>query len=219
MNLKGGIPRNACKIALFFEIMSDAVEVVDELFGHPDITPPESIQSVILSGTVLLQIAKHATDLAANPGAQATGMLLGLDVNDALDVTFSHPLQTKLDNRDIDSELTPQQFQEQMLNQLRATSVHSRYCGWYRAGSLDELSASSTWASIVSYQADFQKNLPNSVVLMYDHSKAVKGLLSVRAFRLSSAFMALYAQAMNSEGKKQDDGNPSLSRTRFVVCS
>eukprot|EP00475_Leptophrys_vorax_P035608 TRINITY_DN5885_c0_g2_i1.p1 TRINITY_DN5885_c0_g2~~TRINITY_DN5885_c0_g2_i1.p1 ORF type:complete len:351 (-),score=77.99 TRINITY_DN5885_c0_g2_i1:349-1401(-) len=191
--------------------MSESQAVVDDLAGHPDVVTPDSIQAVIISGTVLLQIAKHASDLSSLANAIPTGLLLGFDANDVLDVTYSHPLQTTTPSGD-EPELSPTDFQKEMLGQLRATGVHANYCGWYRGASLEDLPG----ASLVSYHADFQKDKPNSVVVLYDHFKATKGLLSLRAFRLSSAFMAMYAQALSTfDGKKQDDGNPVLARTKF----
>lgn len=123
------------------------------------------IKQVQLDGLVLLKIAKHCKDSAPEP---VNGVLLGLDVDGVMEVTNCFP--------DLDDD------------QLIASygNIDKNKCGWYQSRF-----SSSFNQFLVKSQVDWQKTLPNRVVLVYDPTRATRGQLGIVAYRLTDEFMEL----------------------------
>jgi hypothetical protein len=161
---------------------------------------------------VLLQIARHAQDLIGDPSTPVVGTLLGFDANDTLDVLNSYAIPA-IHLLEEDGMESLKQFHGEQMEVFRDARVIDNICGWYRAANFDELDSVSTWAGIVAIQAKFQKEMPNSVVIVYDHAKAAKGVLALRALRLSANFNTMYQKASMESSKRTEDGNPILPRS------
>lgn len=82
------------------------------------------------------------------------------------------------------------QYQLDMMRCLRAVNVDNNTVGWYRSAHLGNF----VDLSLIETQYSYQNSLSaQSVVLIHDVSKsAAQGNLSIRAFRLTDAFMKAY---------------------------
>jgi len=149
----------------------------------PDKAPEKSTIDVVeLDGLVVLKIVKHCQQ--ALPGF-VTGQLLGLDIGRTLEVTNSFPFPSKEGGDDDDSA----EYQMEMMRCLREVNVDNNTVGWYQStyfsSFIDE--------SCVETQFNYQSNIKNGVVLIYDPSRARTSGLALRAFRLTDTFMSLYS--------------------------
>lgn len=86
-----------------------------------------SVNVVQLDGLVLLKMIKHCTE---NVPEVVTGQLLGLDVDDKLEVTncFASPLE----ENDAESD----EHQLEMMKNFRAVNVDNNTVGWYQSALL-----------------------------------------------------------------------------------
>ncbi|ORE05706.1 hypothetical protein BCV72DRAFT_134022 [Rhizopus microsporus var. microsporus] len=141
----------------------------------------EPLQTIQLDGLVVLKIIKHCRESYPN---DVTGQLLGLDDKGVLEVTNCFPFPSDGD------EDTSAQYQLDMMRCLRAVNVDNNTVGWYRSAHL----GSFVDLSLIETQYNYQNSLSaQSVVLIHDVSKsAAQGNLSIRAFRLTDAFMKAY---------------------------
>jgi translation initiation factor 3 subunit H len=77
----------------------------------------------------------------------------------------------------------------EMMARLREVGVDSNTVGWYTSTYL----GSFLNDSLVETQYNYQAAIKKCVVLVFDPVKTSQGLLSLRAYRLTQAFMNLYA--------------------------
>ena len=137
----------------------------------------------------------------------ATGAIVGMDVNGALQITNSFPFPTA----DIAaSESHPNDhmaasniaaaaprskanatYQNEMIKYLREVNVDANNAGWYTSANMGNF----VNTSLIENQFFYQKEVnERTVALVYDVSRSSQGSLSLRAFRLSPSFMAAYKE-------------------------
>jgi len=166
---------------------------------------------VELDSLVVLKIIQHCQE--ALP-AFVTGQLLGLDIGRTLEVTNCFPFPRKDDaeqqrgNADEDADDDGAEYQMEMMRCLREVNVDNNTVGWYQStyfsSFIDE--------SCVETQFNYQENIKNCVVLIYDPSRTRAAGLALRAFRLTEAFMALY-----KEGKITFDSLAGANQTNGKI--
>jgi translation initiation factor 3 subunit H len=139
----------------------------------------EKVAVVQIDGLVLLKIIKHCKE---NVPEGVTGQLLGLDIGKSLEVTNCFPFPDG-DDEDDDS------YQLDMMKQLRTVNVDYNTVGWYQSAFL----GSFLDANIVETQYSYQQHIPNSVCVVYDPFRTADGYLALKAYRLTEAFMGLFA--------------------------
>lgn len=90
----------------------------------------------------------------------------------------------------VDLYIYTAQYQLDMMRCLRAVNVDNNTVGWYRSSHLGNF----VDISLIDTQYNYQKSLgAQSAVIVHDVSKsAAQGNLSLRAFRLTDAFMKQY---------------------------
>lgn len=144
---------------------------------EPFTLPVEKVQ---LDGLVLLKMIKHCTE---NVPEVVTGQLLGLDVEDKLEITNCFPVPVDATDEEAD------EFQLEMMKNFRTINVDNNTVGWYQSALI------GSWinVSIIETQHAYQKEIPNSVVIVYDPFRTSKGQLALKAYRLTDSFMALYS--------------------------
>ena len=71
-----------------------------------------------------------------------------------------------------------------MMKALREVNVDNNVVGWYQSTYLGSYCTRDT----ILHQFEFQENLPNSVVLIYDGVRTAQGQLSLKALRLTDSF-------------------------------
>jgi translation initiation factor 3 subunit H len=75
-----------------------------------------------------------------------------------------------------------------MMRCLQAVNVDSNVVGWYTSANLGAIWTDKT----ISTQFEYQMSLKKSVLLVYDTARSQQGHVSLKAFRLTDAFMELY---------------------------
>ena len=152
-----------------------------------------STDVVELDSLVVLKIIQHCQE--ALP-AFVTGQLLGLDIGRTLEVTNCFPFprkdeaETQRGAADADEDDDGAEYQMEMMRCLREVNVDNNTVGWYQStyfsSFIDE--------SCIETQFNYQENIKNCVVLIYDPSRTRAAGLALRAFRLTDSFMSLYKE-------------------------
>ena len=75
-----------------------------------------------------------------------------------------------------------------MLKCMRAMQIDDCLVGWYTSSSRDSYLNAQT----IEQQYQYQKEMPNSVVLVHDPQRTNAGRLFIKAFRLSDRTMEQY---------------------------
>ncbi|KAL7751940.1 hypothetical protein RI367_002462 [Sorochytrium milnesiophthora] len=142
-----------------------------------DLPVDEIADSVLVDALVVLKIASYARD---SPNTQVTGALLGFDIEQVLEITWCYPY--------LDDDQDQDQYQFDMMKALRDVNVDSNNVGWFHVAPLGSF-VNSSWLNILH---EFQTSIANSVVLEYDPVRSATGSLTLKAYRLTDAFLEFY---------------------------
>lgn len=154
------------------------------------------VREVQIDGLAVLKIAKHCKD--ALPSMVA-GSLLGLDQKGVLEVTHSFPLplaKTSEDGEGGASEAAADghEYQMEMMQNLRDVNIDNNSVGWYQSVFLGTYNITN----VIENQLQYQENLSdNTVVILYDPIQTANGTLTIKAFRLSEAFVKIQRERSN----------------------
>ena len=121
---------------------------------------------------MILKILKHCRESFP---ATVAGTLLGIEAEGVCEVTHSFASPASAD----DDHVT------RMIKALRETNVDNMAVGWYSSTYLGSFYTKDN----VEHQAEYQAEVPNSVLLVYDNVPTAQGLLSIKALRLTKSFM------------------------------
>jgi translation initiation factor 3 subunit H len=154
------------------------------------------IKRVEVDALVILQIMKHCRQQAPQP---VTGQLLGLDVDSCLQVTHSFGAFQK--NDEIMSGDDGEQYQLDMLKRLREVNVDSNTVGWYQTTHLGQFFSET----VIDTQYVYQREIPRSILLVYDPLQSRIGKPAFKALRLTQDFVLKYAEAKETNRSALDD--------------
>ncbi|KAI9209491.1 uncharacterized protein BJ171DRAFT_487170 [Polychytrium aggregatum] len=156
------------------------------------------LKTVQLDPLTILKIVKHTRD---NYPVPAVGQLLGIDIAGTLEVTNSFPytINQKEDGGDdhehrggenTQPDTDSSDYQLKMLRCLRKLNYDANTVGWYQSTSMG-----SFWnQNLIESQLSYQRAFAQSVVIIYDPTRTSQGNLSLRAMRLTDAFMEIYKE-------------------------
>jgi len=145
----------------------------------------QRVDLVQIDGLTLMKILKHARE---NPHESASGPLLGLVQSHTLEITNCFPTPPAATTAAGEDDDGAAHFQLEMLKCLREVNVDHLQVGWYQTTVLGAHLTLDT----IQRQFEYQKRSEESVVLIYDPVLTTQGSLSLRAYRLTTAFMSLY---------------------------
>lgn len=149
----------------------------------------DSTLSVVqLDGLVILKIQRHCKE---NLPDLVTGQLLGLDNGETLEVTNCFPFPSKLSETEEESDVDQQsgaEYQIEMMRCLREVNVDNNTVGWYSSTYMGSFISESA----IETQFNYQERIKKSVMIIYDPMKTSQGTLSLKAYRLTQAFMDLF---------------------------
>lgn len=150
-----------------------------------------------------MKVIKHCSQTFPTT---ATGFLVGMDIGSNLQVTNSFPFPTTdlpptdghHDNNAASNlaAAAPRAkanaaYQIEMIKKLREVNVDANNVGWYTSANLGNF----VNQNMVENQYYYQKELnERTVALVHDVSRSSQGGLSLRAYRLSPAFMAAFKE-------------------------
>jgi len=147
------------------------------------------IKMVKVDALVILQIMKHCRHQAP---MHVTGQLLGIDVDDTLQVTHSFGYVNKgngeEENRTADQG---EQYQIEMLRALREVNVDSNTVGWYQTTHLGQFFNDT----VIEMQYLYQLQIPRSVLVVYDPLQSAVGKSPFKAFQLTAGFMLKHKES------------------------
>lgn len=153
---------------------------------------------------VVMKIVKAC---AASFPTTATGSIVGMDVNSTLEITNSFPFPSA-DIASSDSHpndhmaasnlaaAAPRSkanvaYSNEMIKNLREVNVDANNVGWYTSANMGNFINTS----LIENQFFYQKELnEKTVALVHDVSRSSQGAVSLRAFRLSTAFMTAFKE-------------------------
>mmetsp|Transcript_34817 Transcript_34817/g.55920 ORF Transcript_34817/g.55920 Transcript_34817/m.55920 type:complete len:312 (-) Transcript_34817:150-1085(-) len=161
----------------------------------------EEIKQVEIDALVILQIMKHCRQHVPHP---VTGQLLGLDVDDTLQVTHCFGYVQK--NSEEAGQHTAddgEQYQMEMLRRLREVNVDSNTVGWYQTTHLGQFFSDT----VIQTQYEYQIQIPRTILLVYDPLQSAIGKPSFKAFRLTPEFMAKHTEARDANSSALNDFN------------
>jgi len=136
------------------------------------------VEEVVLDAVAALKIIQHARE---HLPISVTGQLLGLDIGGMVEVTDCFPLPL----RPTGSESND--YELEMLTRLREVNTDHNTVGWY----LSSFNGHHINQFLVDTQSQYQTDISNAVVLVYDPLVAQQGSLMLRAFRLTEKFIRL----------------------------
>ena len=150
-----------------------------------------------------MKIIKHCSQVFPTT---ATGFLVGMDKAATLEVTNSFPFPTvdvpAIDGHHDNNALSnlaaaaPRAkanmvYQNEMIKKLREVNVDANNTGWYTSANLGNFVS----VNMIENQYFYQKEMnEQTVAIVHDVSRSSQGSLSLRAFRLSPAFMNAYKE-------------------------
>lgn len=156
------------------------------------------ITHVQMDGLVSLKIIKHCTEEGSG-GDLVQGVLLGLVVDNRLEVTNCFPFPRNAGNEEGGEELDEIQYQMEMMRLLRHVNVDHLHVGWYQSC----FHGSFITKAFLDSQFSYQNSIEESVALIYDPHQTSQGFPSFKAYRLTRPMMDLYKEGdFNVDGLK-----------------
>jgi translation initiation factor 3 subunit H len=165
--------------------------------SQADLLEGEDIKRVEVDALVILQIMKHCRQQAPQP---VTGQLLGLDVDNVLQLTHSFGYVEK-GVEEQGAQDDGEQYQMDMLRRLREVNVDSNTVGWYQTTHLGQFFSDT----VIETQYFYQMQIPRSVLLVYDPLQSRIGKPAFKALRLTPQFMAKYTETRESNKAALND--------------
>ncbi|XP_076463227.1 eukaryotic translation initiation factor 3 subunit H-B-like [Babylonia areolata] len=144
------------------------------------------VQFVQIDGLVALKIIKHSQEEGAGGTDLVQGMLLGLVVDNRLEITNCFPFPRHSEEDDFDEV----HYQMEMMRNLRHVNIDHLHVGWYQSTYF----GSFINRPLLESQFAYQHSIEESVVLIYDPLKTTQGFLSLKAYRLTPAMMKFYKE-------------------------
>ncbi|XP_046563967.1 eukaryotic translation initiation factor 3 subunit H-like [Haliotis rubra] len=149
-------------------------------------TLPSPVKYVQIDGLVVLKIIKHCQEEGAGGTDLVQGVLLGLVVENRLEITNCFPFPRHNEEEDFDEV----QYQMEMMRNLRHVNIDHLHVGWYQSTYF----GSFINRPLLDSQFNYQHSIEESVVLIYDPLKTTQGFLSLKAYRLTPEMMEFYAK-------------------------
>ncbi|CAK9296825.1 unnamed protein product [Gordionus sp. m RMFG-2023] len=135
-----------------------------------------SISLVEVDFIVLLKIIKHCEQEIAGLGDNIQGFLMGLKVKDRLEVTNCSP-----NPKNTESSEEINNYQMDLMKNLIKLRFDTLQIGWYQNTPLGNFIN----AAFIENQFNYQAQVGESIVLIYDNLKTSRGFLALRAYRLT----------------------------------
>lgn len=160
----------------------------------------QGLERVQVDGRVVLKILRHCAEFAPAP---VTGELLGLDIGSTLEVTdvFPFPSESAVAS---EGELAGgADYQLSMMHCLREVNVDNNMVGMYMSSYLGSYQTEGLIETFLSYQ----ESLTKCVCIVHDPTAVVeRGVLSLKALRLSDAFVQFYKTSNFTAEKVREAG-------------
>ncbi|KAJ2999266.1 hypothetical protein NUW58_g40 [Xylaria curta] len=159
------------------------------------------LKTVQVEALVVMKIVKHCS---ASFPTTATGSIVGMDQDGVLEITNSFAFPTA-DVANVEGShqndasslaaAAPRAkanitYQNEMIRYLKEVNVDANNVGWYTSATMGNF----VNLGFIENQYHYQRENDKTVALVHDVSRSSQGALSLRAFKLTSTFMAAYKE-------------------------
>ncbi|KAJ1914418.1 hypothetical protein H4219_004799 [Mycoemilia scoparia] len=172
--------------ALLNEEKEVKLDIHEKLLPMMDISKDFKLTTVHLDPMVALKIVKHAREQVPQT---VNGQLLGLQVENVLEITQSYPVPTQM------SEDESAQYQVEMLHLLREVNADTDSVGWYQSTVLSNFLEKPFLETQLGYHSSLKSKC---VALVFDITQTERGNLGFRAYRLSDKYLKLAKESSNA---------------------
>ncbi|XP_072389431.1 eukaryotic translation initiation factor 3 subunit H [Diabrotica undecimpunctata] len=135
-----------------------------------------TIQYVQADGLAVMKMVKHCHEESTTNMDIAQGALLGLGVDNRLEITNCFPFPKQTDENTDEDE-----YQLAMMRRLRRVNVDHFHVGWYQSADVGNFLS----LPLLESQFHYQTSIEESVVVIYDTQKSSRGFLTLKAYRLT----------------------------------
>jgi len=167
------------------------------------------IARVEVDALIILQIMKHCRQHVPH---HVTGQLLGLDIDDSLQVThYFGYVQSGTTEEGHNQADDGEQYQIEVLRRLREVNVDSNTVGWYQTTHLGQFFSDT----VIETQFLYQSQIPRSALLVYDPLQSAIGKPAFKAFRLTPEFMQKQQEVREAQGNPGASANANAALADF----
>lgn len=131
-----------------------------------------------------MKIIKHCHEESLGNMEVAQGALLGLVVDNRLEITNCFPFPKN------DETMDDEEYQISMMRRLRKVNVDHFHVGWYQSAEVGNFLS----LPLLESQYHYQTSIEESVVVIYDTQKSARGFLTLKAYRLTPQAIAMYKE-------------------------
>ncbi|GFG41019.1 hypothetical protein Cfor_06789 [Coptotermes formosanus] len=142
-----------------------------------------SIAYVQMDGLAVMKMIKHSHEESTGNMEVAQGALLGLVVENCLEITNCFPFP-----KHNDESMDEEEYQLAMMRRLRRVNVDHFHVGWYQSADVGNFLS----LPLLESQYHYQTSIEESVVVIYDTQKTARGFLTVKAYRLTPQAIQMY---------------------------
>ncbi|WFD05293.1 hypothetical protein MVES1_000622 [Malassezia vespertilionis] len=181
------------------EITEEDAAAMKELDREAMKLDSEVITEVQIDGMVLMKLVKHCKDNHASNGTNAWGTLLGVDVGGTLEVSNVFGLPNARSERGDEEERstrTAMQYMTEMLRLLRQVSADVNSVGLYQGCFVGTFLNSAVVDGLNMLSALMEREgnqgWGKAVLVVLDYAQLAQGNTTVKAYRLSPAFVDAY---------------------------
>lgn len=132
-----------------------------------------------------MKMVKHCHEEAASNMDIAQGALLGLVVENRLEITNCFPFP-----KQADETMDEEEYQLAMMRRLRRVNVDHFHVGWYQSADVGNFLS----LPLLESQFHYQTSIEESVVVIYDTQKSSRGFLTLKAYRLTPQAIEMYRE-------------------------
>ncbi|GFN87119.1 eukaryotic translation initiation factor 3 subunit h [Plakobranchus ocellatus] len=147
------------------------------------------VEVVQIDGLVVLKMVKHCQEEGAGGTDLVQGVLLGMVVDNRLEITNCFPFPKHSEDEDFDQVSV--QYQIEMMRNLRHVNVDHLHVGWYQSSYFGAFIN----RALLDSQFNYQHSIEESVVLIYDPLRTTQGFLSLRAYRITPEMMKFFKES------------------------
>lgn len=142
------------------------------------------IDYVQTDGLAVMKMVKHCHEESTSNMEVAQGALLGLVVNNRLEITNCFPFPKN------DETMDEEEYQLAMMRRLRRVNVDHFHVGWYQSADVGNFLSHP----LLESQYHYQTSIEESVVVIYDTAKSARGFLTLKAYRLTPQAIQMYKE-------------------------
>lgn len=132
-----------------------------------------------------MKMVKHCHEESSSNMDIAQGALLGLVVDNRLEITNCFPFP-----KHNDETMDEDEYQLAMMRRLRRVNVDHFHVGWYQSADVGNFLS----LPLLESQYHYQTSIEESVVVIYDTQKSARGFLTLKAYRLTPQAIEMYKE-------------------------